>query len=253
MRSDRCDICGDVTLTGHDLDELVVASLAHFTEVHPELGLTQLSIRNYYEAIDRLTGPTERLPEISEIEIRETSPELLGDILTFFDHDAYVGRPEWAGCYCVHHHLPVGDRDRTWRRNREELERRIRDGNTRGILAYADGRLAGWCNASLRSEFPELAGRDELPDEEVGSIFCFVIAPPYRKHGLAERLLDGACRSYKSLGVRVAEAYPRRSLDATPGWEDAVAFHGPLEMCLRAGFKPVEDNGNLVVVQKKLR
>lgn len=252
MRSEPCDICGDVTLTGRDLDELVTVSLAHFTEHHRELGLTEVSLRNYVEASDRLTGPIERLPQIGTVEIRETSADLLDDVLAFFDHDAFVGRPEWAACYCVHHHLPEAERSRPWQQSREELARRIRLGTTTGVLAYVDGRLGGWCNASLRSEFPELVGRDDLADDAVGSIFCFVVAPPYRRHGLAARLLDGACASFERRGLRVAEAYPRQSPDATPGWEDAVAFHGPLDLFLRAGFTPVAEEAGAVVVQKRL-
>lgn len=251
MRSERCE-CG-VIVTGHDLDELIATGLEHFTKVHPELGLTEVGMRNYYEAMDRLTGPTERLAEIGDIEIRETSAELLDDLMTFFDHEAFAGRPEWGACYCVHHHRPIDMRNCAWQENREELAERIRLGATRGILAYVDGRLGGWCNASLRSEFPELLGLDDLPDEEVGSIWCFVISPPYRRHGLAGRLLEGACKSFENRGLRVAEAYPRRSLNASADWADAVAFHGPMEMFLRVGFSPVAEDENRFVVQKSLR
>lgn len=251
MRTERCDLCG-VHLTGRNLDEITAVGLAHYTEVHPELGLTETSMRNYYEAIDRLTGPIERLSQIGDVEIREAEPGLIGDVLSFFDHDAFCGRPEWAACYCVHHHRPIGTTNTTWQENREELANRLRQGMTQGVLAYIDGRLGGWCNASTRSEFPELVGRDELPDGEVGSVWCFVIAPPYRRHGLAGRLLDGALKSFEDRGLSVAEAYPRRSLDASPDWADAVAFHGPLDLFLRAGFKPVADEEHRVVVQKRL-
>lgn len=89
-------------------------------------------------------------------------PDDLDAMLDFFDHDAHLGRPAFASCYRVYHHVPGHRGDRAWRQNRDELARRVGEGTTTGILALVDERLAAWWNASLRSEFPELRGRRVL-------------------------------------------------------------------------------------------
>jgi ribosomal protein S18 acetylase RimI-like enzyme len=92
------------------------------------------------------------------------------------------------------------------------------------------------------------AGRDDRDDDTVGSIVCFVVAPPYRRHGLAARLLDAACRSFVDRGLDVAEAYPNKQPD-----DDASAYHGPMSMYIEAGFAEVGPlNEHLTVVQKVL-
>jgi GNAT superfamily N-acetyltransferase len=76
-----------------------------------------------------------------------------------------------------------------------------------------------------------------------------VIAPPYRRHGLARRLLDAACTGLRERGCTIAEAYPSRDLQSG---SDADAYHGPLSMYLAAGFRPVRDTDRCTVVQKQL-
>lgn len=249
MRTTTC-FC-DALLSADDAEALVPIALAHFTDAHPELGLEEHHIRDYLEAEDRVTGPAERLPEIGAIEIHETTPQRLDDVLAFFDHDAFVGNLGWAACYCMAHHVGGGGTPewmaRTAAENRAELIQRLGTGTTTGILAYVDGRLAAWCNASPRSTFPEHVGRDDHHDDEIGSIVCFVIAPPYRRHGLASRLLAEACRSFSRRGIRLAEAYPLKDPR-----DDATAYRGPLALYLEAGFEPVEENGGTVVVQRRV-
>ncbi len=249
MRTTRC-MCG-ATFSG-DSEELFVAMRAHIDEAHSEWGLTDTSIRNYLDAEQRLSDATDRLEDIGAVEVREATTDRLDDLLDFFDHRGFAGNPGWASCYCVFHH--VGGRNapewgnRTWRENRDMLCERIRARTTTGLLAYVDGTPAAWCNASPRSAFPEYAGRDDHPDDEVGSIVCFVVAPPYRRHGLAAQLLDAACQMFRREDMQLAEAYPRKE---TRG-DDASAYHGPLDLYLGAGFEQVAERDGVVVVQKRL-
>lgn len=55
------------------------------------------------------------------------------------------------------------------------------------------------------------------------------------------------CRGLRARGLSVAEAYPRRDPAS-----DARAYHGPLEMYLRAGFTPYREAGGWVIVRKDL-
>lgn len=249
MPTTRC-LCG-ATFDGADVDELVEALKAHTEAEHPGLNLVDQEYRNFIEAQERLTGPTERLDEIGEVEVHPVSVERVDDVLGFFDSDGFADNPAWAACYCVFHQRGGRTNERwgsePWQENRTFLAERIRAGGTTGALAYVDGRLAAWCNASPRTEFPAFHGRDEHPDEQVGCVVCFVVAPPYRRHGLASRLLDAALVSFAERGFGVAEAYPKRQPRS-----DAAAFLGPLPMYLGAGFREVASDGDLVVVQKTL-
>jgi len=238
MTSYTCDFCG-IAVSADDVDTLMPVVKAHFDDAHSELGLTMVSVRNYFEALDRLTGPTERLTEIGPVETMPVTADQLNDFVAFFDHDAFAGLPEWASCYCMFHHVGGHTSDewgeRTWQQNREEIAERIRTGRTTGIVAYADGKIVGWCNASLRSEFPEhLAGSAE--DEHVLVTRCFQTAPPYRGHGVAGKLLDAAVAYARERGCVAVEGYPNPDPEASA----PAAYPGPAALYRSAGFD-VED------------
>jgi GNAT superfamily N-acetyltransferase len=228
-RSMTCP-CG-AEFTAADTEALVEPVFEHFDTSHPEYGLSRVSVRNYLDAEDRSTGPVEPVEGLGSTEIVPISPDRAGDVIRFFDVDAFPDNPAWGSCYCMFYflggnqpewgHLP-------WQEVRQAQFDRIESGSTTGTLAYVDGRLAGWCNASARSHFPgKIAGEDE----EVCSVVCFVVSPPYRGHGLATRLLDTAIEGARTAGFRSVEAYPKRDPDSA-----AAAFVGSLELFQRAGF-----------------
>lgn len=229
---------------------MVPVALAHFTEKHAEMGLREVNVRDYLEAEDRLGPARPRLDDIGAVEIHPATPDRAEDVLHFFDYEGFAGKFDWAACYCTAHHL-MEDEDRAdycRARNRAIIAERIEEQSTTGLLAYADGKVAAWCNASPRSAFPYYAGRDDLDDASVGSIVCFVVAPPYRRHGLAAKLLEAACDSFVARGFKVAEAYPNKQPR-----DDGSAYHGPMSMYLDAGFNEIGPlDQYLTVVQKAL-
>ena len=245
MRTYDC-FCG-AKIEGDDLGAIVEPVRVHMGEVH-NFELTSANVRDYLEAEERLSPVRPRLGEIGSVEIHPATEQRLDDTLRFFDYEGFAGKPEWAACYCVAHH--VGDGGPEWcrDRNRAMLADRIKKGTTTGLLAYADGNVAAWCNASPRSQFVHYANRDELPDDKVGSIVCFVVAPPFRRHGLAQKLLLAALGSFADRGFTHAEAYPNKHAR-----DDASAYHGPFSMYMEAGFAevgPLDDH--LTVVRKAL-
>ncbi|MGI8549331.1 MAG: GNAT family N-acetyltransferase [Dehalococcoidia bacterium] len=188
---------------------------------------------------------------IAALEIKELTPALLEDYLNFFDKDAFADNPAWASCYCLLYHVAKGrDWPDTGRENRAERVALICSGRAHGLLAYVDGQVAGWCNAEPRTDYP---GLDRMPGvqsdggESVGSIVCFVISPSYRRHGLARRLLDAACDSFRRQGLAYAEAYPAKDPKS-----DAEAFHGPPGLYLAAGFSLHRELDRFLVVRKQL-
>lgn len=236
MRAFSCH-CG-AELSATDTATLVGPVHGHFAGAHPEYGLTPVSVRNYLEAEDRATGGTERLDVIEPVRVRPVSPDLADEIIDFFDHDLFPDNPAWASCYCMFSFLGGQQNpdwgNQPWREVRQAQRERISTGRTTGVVAYSGDHPAGWCNATARSEFPSHRRSD---DDSVCSIVCFAVAPPYRGHGVAALMLEGAVSMARDRGFEVLESYPVRD----PAGPQA-AYHGTLEMFLRQGFRVTSDD-----------
>jgi ribosomal protein S18 acetylase RimI-like enzyme/uncharacterized protein YndB with AHSA1/START domain len=196
----------------------------------------------------------ERLPEIGAIEVRDVTPELIPEYQRFFDEDAFKDFPSWQDCYCMETHRPEGDADSaepTADENRRDMTDLIGRKRVTALLAFAGDHPVGWCNYG---ETTHLAGvmrklKLEAPDHEgVGSVACFVIAAPYRGHGVASTLLDAAIERLRARGLRAVEAYPSRTGDDSPQGN----YRGPLSLFLKAGFEPYRELDRYVIVRKTL-
>jgi ribosomal protein S18 acetylase RimI-like enzyme len=217
----ECDGCGTVVERG-TLQAFSDAYVEHVREVHPDWPFPEIAIRNVAEATQRLTGSTERLDTIGPIEVHPVTEERIEDWLAFFDHDAFAGNPVDAVCYCTGPLL--GDTSsRPWQVNRSCMVEMLRNGRAYGYLAYAGGRPAGWVNASMR-------------ENAVISVACFVIAPPFRRHGVAGALLARVLADAPARAAKVVEASPLNQADAS----DAANFRGHLGLFLAHGFEVVE-------------
>lgn len=245
--SGACPQC-EATVEGPDLDAFSDAFLAHARDEHPdELPFPDVAIRNYAAATQRATGPTERLEALpGAVEVRRVTEADLDDWATFFDRDAFPDNLPWAACYCsepIRLAEPQEGEGHTWEENRDDMRRWLADGRAVGYLAYVDGRPAGWVNASAKSEVRYRAGTEA--DDGVISVSCFVIAPPYRGHGLARRLLDAVVAEAPARGATAVEGYPR------PQAQGAGAnYHGPLALYLAAGFEVVAEGDQYTTVRK---
>ena len=192
---------------------------------------------------------------MTELTVRELTPELVDDYLAFFAEDAFTDNPEWAGCYCHFHHF-TGTAEE-WQRqtateNREAVEALIRVGEFNGLLAYEGDRPIGWCKADIRAELPDpdrVGPPMEEPYDEIGVVLCFVVSPEHRRRGVASRLLEGACDTLARRGATVVEGYPRTDAETS-----ADQFHGPLALYEEAGFDLVmeEPDGPRTVMRKAL-
>lgn len=239
----NCFECGQ-SITASGPTELGDALLAHARSQH-EWPYPDQSIRNYAEATQRLTGPSERLPAIPAPVIQPVTRERTDDWLGFFDHDAFVGKPEWADCYCLEPHVrpAPGEEEESdvapWQETRAAMLDRLCDGNAFGYLAYVDNEPAGWVNASKRSDYSGYYRPNDQgapADAEVIGVSCFIIAPPYRRHGIARYLLDRVIRDAPDRGAGWIEAYPYND----PGDSEAANYRGPRSMYDERGFEPIE-------------
>lgn len=138
----------------------------------------------------------------------------------------------WVGSW-------AGFGERTMAENRALRESLLDRGEYDGYLLYADGVPVGWCQAGPRDRLSKLTRQFGLePDPTTWAITCFLIAPAYRRQGLAARLLEGVLADLGTRGVRRVEAFPRRGPD-----QDALdLWNGPESLFQRAGFQVVRDD-----------
>jgi ribosomal protein S18 acetylase RimI-like enzyme len=188
-----------------------------------------------------------------EMEIKPIGPELLDDFLSFFDRVAFTDNPDWASCYCYYYHIDCSDAEwagRSKEENREGARQLVHSGKLNGYLAFTKESTVGWCNANDRASYDRLIAQREFRpwnDEKVGSIVCFIIAPGYRRKGIARMLLEAACLGFAEKGYEYVEAYPRRKAST-----DAQHYHGPLPLYEKAGFKIYKEFPDYWVVWKKI-
>ncbi len=195
----------------------------------------------------RPTTPGEPRGNEYAVDVRPLSPERLADFLAFFDGDAFADNPKWSSCYCqcfFEDHSKIRWSSRTAAQNREAACRRVGERSMQGYLAYRNGRVIGWCNASPRPLLHALDA-EPIPDaQDVGTFLCFLVSPGARGRGVAAALLRAACDGLRAQGLRFAEANPRPNATST-----AENHYGPLGMYLAAGFavQRTDDDGSVWV------
>jgi GNAT superfamily N-acetyltransferase len=250
----KCFGC-DAVIEADDPDAVADGFVAHGQESHtwsyPEQAIRNYA-RNYAEATERLTGDVERLSEIGDATVHPVSEDDIDDWLRFFDHDGFAGNPDWASCYCLEPHVPATPElpERAWRETRATVAERLRRSTTFGYLAYVDGRPVGWVNASSRSDYGLYRSVDPSGPEpsSVIGVSCFVIAPPFRRHGIASALLDRVIADAPARGASLIEGYPHNE----PEENDAGHFRGPRSMYDARGFEVIEVRDGDTVVRRSV-
>lgn len=182
------------------------------------------------------------------IETRELKPNLWPDLADLFG-------PNGAddGCWCM-----------SWRSEKEVRGDEARDkfqelverGQAHGILAYANGKPAGWCAFGPRESFyhaSKMLEAEDGPETGAWAIPCFFVSPSFRGQGLAKILLRAATEAIRRKGGKRIEGYP-----VSPDTRDETqrkdwAFTGPFKIFEEEGFIPGERkwNGCLVCVRRQ--
>lgn len=183
------------------------------------------------------------------------------DFLGFFDHErgpAFADNPGWAKCYCHFYQVPKAIR---WpsldaAANRTAMTARIEASEMEGFLAYAGSVVVGWLNAQPYAKLPHCAARMGIappplpvPAHEAAAIVCFVIAPGWRRRGVARALLEGALSSFAARGLRIVDAFPFKAGASTA---PADHYHGPPSLFRAAGFAVLAEHANMTVMRKLL-
>jgi GNAT superfamily N-acetyltransferase len=117
-----------------------------------------------------------------------------------------------AGCWCMFWRLSRAEYTRQQGEGNKAALRELTLGNqVPGVLAYVDGRPAGWCSVGPRESYASLERSRTLKrvdDQPVWSIVCFFVGRPYRRSGLMAELLRGAVEYARRQGAGIVEAYP---------------------------------------------
>jgi GNAT superfamily N-acetyltransferase len=245
--------CG-TTVDGATAEAFEDAFLAHVRARHADWPYPDVAVRNFAAATQRLSNATTRLDTIGQITVHPVTDDRIDDWLTFFDRDAFAGNPAWAACYCLEPHVVERDtapdqvEHHPWRANREAMTTLMRSSRCFGYLAYVDDQPAGWVNASNRSAYALYRMPGSVPsDGDVVAIACYVVAPPYRRHGLAAALLERVLRDAPGRGAAWVEAYPANG----EGRQDAGNFRGPRSLYEANGFEEIERRERYTVMRRR--
>jgi GNAT superfamily N-acetyltransferase len=79
-------------------------------------------------------------------------------------------------------------------------------------------------------------------------VSCFVVAPPFRRHGVASALLDRVVADAAARGASWIEGYPRNEPEGT----DAGHFRGKKSMYEARGLQPVVARERDTVMRKRV-
>jgi GNAT superfamily N-acetyltransferase len=178
------------------------------------------------------------MDEAALVTVRRLTSDLLDDYLEFFDGRAFTDNANWDGCYCWFPHHDPDDGEWTQRsgaQNRAAVADAIIRGHMQGYLAYAQGRVVGWCSAAPRDRYPTL---DELPGDgaRIGATPCFIVEPGWRGRGIGRRLLEAAIEGLTADGMERLQAGPIRHA-VTP----ADRHRGTVEAFEANGYERISD------------
>lgn len=192
-----------------------------------------------------------------DCEIFELKPDMDEEFVRFFDETEHDDGIDENKCYCVNWIKGDGDgiATHTAAMRREAALKFVEEGKLRGYFARVDGKNVGWINANDKSECICCPGwrwfMDGIPhdaDKKTMSIFCLVIAPGFRRQGLATRLVERAISDAAAAGYDFIEAYPNQNF-----MSEAQDFRGPQAMYAKLGFEKLMDVNGMTVMRKKLK
>jgi len=150
---------------------------------------------------------------------------------------------ECGWCYCTAWWVPTWE---GWTKRSDDENRQFRldlftKGEFDGYILYVENKPAGWCQVGQRDRLTKLIKQYKLePNPEVWAITCFVIKPEYRNNGLAVYMLKVILEDLKARGVKLVQAFPKRTDSNKPGEH----WKGPERMYVSIGFTVERDDRN---------
>jgi len=178
----------------------------------------------------------------------------IADAATWNDVAAVLGpKGGDGGCWCTFWRL-TNDviQDRSPADNQALLRDLVTSAEPAGLVLYADGAPAGWCQVAPRPQFPRLFRTRGLEpgdagDSSVWSIVCVYLTRAARGHRHGDLLIAAAVDYAAGQGASAVEGYP--VTDASTGRRSQLSS-GTVGMFARAGFTmPAPPAGRRVVMR----
>ncbi len=135
------------------------------------------------------------------------------------------------GCWCMYWRIGSDYHKRDRQLNKADLQRIVVANRPAGLLAYADGIPAGWCQLTPRQDLPWLIKKgygDFNNGSNVWCISCFYIKTGFRKKGITLALIKAAIDHARKAGADLLEGYPGKSPNSYTGYTSSFS---------KAGFK----------------
>lgn len=192
-----------------------------------------------------------------DITIRKLTPELWQDYVRFFDNTTHDQGIKEHKCYCVCwcNDDYVGKDFSTAEKRRQVAIEYVKHNNIQGYLAYQGSNVVGWCNANTKNDCLKCASwrmfmhHVPLDDKrKVRSVFCFVIAPSMKRHGIATSLLKQVVEDATKEGFDAVEAYPYKESSHL-----SSDFGGYVNMYKKLGFSMTLETEQGYVMTRSLR
>jgi GNAT superfamily N-acetyltransferase len=134
------------------------------------------------------------------------------------------------GCWCMYWRIGPDYHKRDRQLNKADLRRIVRANHPTGLIAFADGIPAGWCQLTPRGDLPWLIknGYAEFNNSSnVWCISCFYIKSGFRRKGITLALIKASIDQARKGGADLLEAYPGKKPNS---------YTGSISAYLKAGF-----------------
>ena len=202
---------------------------------------------------------------MSVMSILPVTPERFEDVAELF---GTRGDPSW--CWCQYFVTSGSSYERSATHNKRRLRDQVQSATRPvGLIAYAaepgSGRSAGpsgagsttpvgWVRVGPRPSFVRVTGNralralaeahnDDLGDESVWSVTCFVVKVGWRRRGIAAGLLGAAVELARECGASAVVGHPVDVAARSTRVGGSELYHGAASTFAAAGFEVVGSTG----------
>jgi ribosomal protein S18 acetylase RimI-like enzyme len=187
---------------------------------------------------------------VADVVIHQITPERFDDLAEVF---GTRGAPSW--CWCQYFLTTGSDYTMSAERNQSALRSQVASSKAPvGLVAYAAtdaagepaGQAVGWVQIGPRTTFPRITANremkrlvDDLDDDSVWAVTCFVVKVGQRRRGIGGALLDAAVAAARDAGARAVVGHPVDVAARTSRVGGSDLYHGAASTFGRSGFRVV--------------
>jgi GNAT superfamily N-acetyltransferase len=202
---------------------------------------------------------------VSGVSILPVTPDRFDDVVELF---GTRGDPAW--CWCQYFVTSGSSYERSARNNKRQLRDQVQSATRPiGLIAYAaepasrraDGPSGagstvpvGWVRVGPRPSFVRVTGNralralaqtehDDLADESVWAVTCFVVKVGWRRRGIAADLLGAAVELARESGASAVVGHPVDVAARSTRVGGSELYHGAASTFAAAGFQVVGRTG----------